>query len=407
MSTVTEIKNCRLCKAQNLNVIWNLAPSPYGDLFCKSSEEAKSLPKIDLTLLMCSECNFIQLGQNVDIDEIYKNYIYTSSTTSGLAQFYNRLCPDLISKFDLKNSDLIIDIGSNDGTALLPFLNRGFKVLGVEPASKPASKSVSSGIETINKYLDAQTVEQILTRFGKAKLVTANFVSANVPNPVLFFEQLKSLITENGIISIITGYHPDQFSLNMFEYINHDHLSYFSLDTALILADIVGLKLISAQKIELKGGSIQLLFSSKKNKLDIDETINQIHQREYLMRIQTIDYYENLKSRVSIQKSIAQNLLPNSNLIGIGGSISTTHLLHEFEIGDRFNFLLDDSKSKIKKFSPGFGLPVYSFAELKLDLNSKIVILAWQHTNIILKKIQNLGYTKNIFLLLPTFREVK
>ncbi len=399
--SVKTLFNCRLCKSKSLKVLWDLNPSPYGDLFCDEQNKAKTLAQIKLTLQMCDSCKFVQLGEEVNIDEIYRDYLYNSSITPGLPSFYNRLSSRLICSLNLNSSDLVIDIGSNDGTALVPFKEKGFKVVGVEPAIKPAEKANSNGITTINSYLSEDTVSEVLSKFGQAHLVMANYVSSNVPDPVEFFKLIKSLIHVDGVISIVTGYHPDQFSINMFEYINHDHLSYFSVSSALVLADLAGLKLISAEKIEHKGGSIHFIFKSSETLSESQESINQLAQREYWMRIDKLSFYDDFKNRVEVEKLKCRKLLPESGLVGIGASISTTHLLHQFEIGNRFDLLLDDDLNKINKFSPGFGIKVQALNSYHDDSRNFVTILAWQHSKILLRKYRELNQTAKILIPLP------
>jgi hypothetical protein len=398
---INTVTRCRLCQSSSLEVLWELSPAPYGDLFCEKKSDAKNLPKIDLTLQMCSACKFVQLGQVVDIDKIYKNYIYNSSNTQNLPSFYNRLSSSLISSLGLKLTDLIIDVGSNDGSALLPYLNKGFKVLGIEPSKIPSEKALSLGIPTIVSYLDDSSVSTCISQFGHAKLVMANYVSANVSNPVIFFKNLKDLITEDGTISIVTGYHPDQFSINMFEYINHDHLSYFSVSSAVNLANQVGLKLVSAERIEHKGGSIHLLFKHAENDSSVTESISQLLQRESWMQIENPAFYQLFKSRIEriIQKT--QHELPLLGLIGIGASISTTHLLHQFQIGERFDVLLDEDRHKIATYSPGYGIPVKSFDYFSKNTPGIPVILAWQHSNILIRKVFQDKLANSVYIPLP------
>ena len=401
MSIVNTVTKCRVCQSSSLEVLWELAPAPYGDLFCDKKSDAKNLPKIDLTLQMCGACKFVQLGQVVDIDKIYKNYIYNTSNTQNLPSFYNRLSSSLISSLGLKLTDLIIDVGSNDGSALLPYLNKGFKVLGIEPSKFPSEKALSLGIPTIVSYLDDSSVTTCISQFGQAKLVMANYVSANVPNPVIFFKNLKDLITEDGTISIVTGYHPDQFAINMFEYINHDHLSYFSVSSAVNLANQVGLKLVSAERIEHKGGSIHLLFKHVENDSLMNESISQLLQRESWMQIGNPAFYQLFKSRIQKASRVTEKDLPKSGLIGIGASISTTHLLHQFEIGERLRLLLDEDKNKIGTFSPGFGINVQPLHNLLENTSNTVVILSWQHTDILIKKILKIASGIEIYIPLP------
>lgn len=401
MSGEAILTSCRLCKSSVMNELWELEPSPYGDLFCKNKNDAKSLSKRPLTLQMCESCRFIQLGQEVDVDEIYKNYLYNSSNTYNLPNFYKRVSDFLINLLKLKISDLIVDVGSNDGSGLLPYLEKGFKVLGIEPSKLPTEKALSFGIATINSYLDKQSAIECISKYGQAKLVMANYVAANVPDPVNFFSHLKTLISPDGAISIITGYYPDQFSINMFEYINHDHLSYFSVQSAIQIADLVGLKLISAERIEHKGGSIHLIFRHEKSNSVITDSVSQLLQRESWMQIDDPGFYDSFKSRIHKLIDRTQTDLPPSGLVGIGASISTTHLLHQFQIGERFDVLLDDDTNKIGKYSPGYAIPVKSLSNIHDNLREIGVLLAWQHSSILTKKILQSNVVRKIYMPLP------
>ena len=53
-------------------------------------------------------------------------------------------------------ADLIVDIGSNDGTLLSSFKSRGMRVVGVEPTDA-AIIARNSKIETYNRYFDMQS----------------------------------------------------------------------------------------------------------------------------------------------------------------------------------------------------------------------------------------------------------
>ena len=121
------------------------------------------------------------------------------------------------------------------------------------------------------------------------------------------------------------------------------------------------------------------------------------------MRIKQKDFYTNFKNRVQLEKEKALNLLPESGLIGIGASISTTHLLHEFNLGERFILLLDDNKQKTDTYSPGFGIPVKPLNNFRLSNSNNFAILAWQHSNLIRDKIRDKGHLNQIYQILPQF----
>jgi hypothetical protein len=189
----------------------------------------------------------------------------------------------------------------------------------------------------------------------------------------------------------------------MFEYINHDHLSYFTVSSAVNLANQVGLKLVSAQRIEHKGGSIHLLFKHVENESLVTESVSQLLQRESWMQIKEPKFYILLKNRIQNAILEAKCKIPSSELIGIGASISTTHLLHQFEIGDRFQMLLDDDPNKISRYSPGYALQVEPINKLQQFDAKSLVLLSWQHSFKLTNEITRYGHSGTLFSILPFF----
>ncbi len=395
---------CRICGSRELELAWDLAPSPYGDLFRETRAEARNLSKVGLTLMLCAQCSLLQVTQKVDAYAIYQEYLYQSSVTSGLSGYYRRLSKQLAAQFGLMANDLVIDVGSNDGTVLKFFRDLNFRILGIEPSRTPAASALASGVPTINGFLDTGTVAHALNEHGQAKLVCANYVAANVPEPVAFFRALRSMLAPDGAISIITGYHPDQFTVNMFDYINHDHLSYFSVYSAVQLAAACDLKLTSATRVEHKGGSIHLTFHPIEASVNPDESVNKLLQRERWTNVNDLSTYSDLSKRIESAGSEVRNMLSavsGSEIAGIGASISTTHLLHQFEIGDRITYLFDDDPQKIGRFSPGYGIEVRPLDEIGTWSGSETVILAWQHSGVLVERVLEAGFVKQMVVPLP------
>jgi len=395
---------CRICGSSALELAWDLAQAPYGDLFCESREAAQKLPSLGLTLVLCQDCELLQVTQEVDVEVIYLEYLYQSSVTVGLGEYYQRLTKSLVLDLELGPSDLVVDVGSNDGTGLKPYRDAGMQVLGIEPSRRPAFVSMDAGIPTINSFLDENSVSLALSQHGVAKLVCANYVAANVPNPVAFFENMRAMLAPDGVISVVTGYHPDQFAVNMFDYINHDHLSYFSVTSAVRLAQASGLMLTGAERVEHKGGSIHLLFRAAESKVTPDESITKLIQREKWLGIDGLATYAALAARVDMASHDVHKLLgamPNSAVAGVGASISTTHLLHQFGIGLSVARLFDDDANKIGRFSPGFGIEVSPLKDLVGGERQQTLLLAWQHSTVLLNRMQSVGFTGSVIVPLP------
>ncbi len=395
---------CRICGSSSLELAWDLAQAPYGDLFCESKEAARELPSLGMTLMLCKDCELLQITQEVDVEEIYLEFLYQSSVTAGLADYYQRLAKSLILDLGLRSSDLVVDVGSNDGTGLKPYREAGMRVLGIEPSRLPASVSMDAGIPTINSFLDENSVNRTLAECGVAKLVCANYVAANIPDPVAFFGNMRAMLAPDGVISVVTGYHPDQFAVNMFDYIYHDHLSYFSVASAVRMAEASGLRLTGAERVEHKGGSIHLLFRSTESKVRPDESIAKLIQREKWLGAGLVGTYSALAVRIDVALQEVHQLLgvaPVSAVAGVGASISTTHLLHQFRIGGNVTRLFDDNANKIGRFSPGFGIEVSPLKDLGRGEWPLALLLAWQHSEVLLNRMQNVGFTGSVIVPLP------
>ena len=403
---MSTLRVCRLCNSDETEIAWSLCPAPYGDLFQKDQLSAIGLKSHSLTLMLCRNCHLLQLAEEVDTKQIYH---YQSSVTAGLKSYYQRLAQEMVNLAELNPSSLVVEVGSNDGTGLRPFQECGMRVLGIEPSHDPAKVAVGAGIPTLNEFLNDESVKKVISEVGFAQLVCANYVAANVPSPVNFFRNIRLMLTSDGWVSIVTGYHPDQFAIGMFEYINHDHLSYFTVNSALNLAKESGLILVSAQRVEHKGGSIHLVFRTRESNAHPDESVQQLLQRETWLRVTELDAYISFADEVKLKgNEIRHELakLNSQNLAGIGASISTTHLMYQFGLNDFVSALFDDDINKIGRYSPGLGLPVLGNNELSAENFETVVILAWQHSRVLLQRLIEINYCGVAMKIMPRFDQI-
>lgn len=406
MLSVRNLSDCRSCAGERIDYVGEMRSSPLGDAFQRSQKKAKNLQTLSLPLGVCRVCALLQLKIEVEPGDIYGDYLYTTQTTPALSQFYAQLASGLIRDLGLEESELVVDIGSNDGSGLAPFHAAGMSVTGVEPAPRPALIARKRGIPTIQDFLTTETRDRILSELGPAKLITANFMMANVSAPSEMLTMMASMLSSDGVISIITGYHPDQFSVNMFEYVNHDHLSYFTVTSFDSMAEACGLTITRATRLEHKGGSIHfILVPSGSTHCPLDSSVTQLKQREKWLDVNDPIFFQSFLQRVTSAKSQFWDLVQSigtPTLSGIGASISTTHLLYEFEMGELIDELFDDDPTKVGLFSPGFGIEVRSLSEICARKAESVLLLAWQHSEALIGRLQTEGFAGRIILPLPS-----
>ena len=109
---------------------------------------------------------------------MFSNYLYTSSTSKVFRDHFVKASKKYIRDFKLnKKKSYIIDIGSNDGVALKPFLDQGFKnILGIEPAKNLAKLANKNKIKTFNGFLLKKNLRKIKKN---ADLILASNVFAH------------------------------------------------------------------------------------------------------------------------------------------------------------------------------------------------------------------------------------
>ena len=93
-------------------------------------------------------------------------------------------------------ADLVVDIGSNDGTWLAQYQPLGLRVLGIDPAANVVKLALKRGVPTWARFFNRQTAEEILSKEGKATLVTAAGVFFHL-------EELHSVI--EGVKALLAG----------------------------------------------------------------------------------------------------------------------------------------------------------------------------------------------------------
>ena len=152
---------CRSCENTKLKRVVSLGYQPLANnLLNKQNEKCELYP---LEVNYCEKCHNCQLSVSVDPKKMFSNYLYTSSTSKIFQEHFVKASEKYIKDFKLnKKRSYIIDIGSNDGIALKPFIDKGFKkILGVEPAKNLAKLANKKKIKTFNGFLDKKNLKKI------------------------------------------------------------------------------------------------------------------------------------------------------------------------------------------------------------------------------------------------------
>ncbi|EMF88669.1 methionine biosynthesis protein MetW-like protein [Leptospira santarosai str. ST188] len=394
-------KDCRLCKSTDLIKVLPLTPTALCDAYLKKKKEQEIYP---LDLFQCKNCGFVQIECVVDPEIIYRDYIYVTTSSSGLSSHFENYAKDVFEKLDLKPDNLVLDIGSNDGTLLGYFKKKNVKVLGVEPSIKTAEEATSRGIETLPEFFDPDLAKKIKEKFGSADLITINNLYANIDDLHSFTEGLEFLLSPNGVVVIESSYLGDMVDNMVFDFIYHEHLSYFSILPLIKFFDSFDMRLIHLQHVGTKGGSFRYYWARKDSLHVVSSDVEKFVRIEKEKNITEL-YFKNYESKIiEVKTTLIKELekFKEKKIVGYGASATSTTLIYHFGLEKFLDYLVDDNPGKIDTYSPGLHIPVKNPSVLDLENNAVLVVLAWRYFDLIKSKLKNQKLT--LICPLPEFR---
>lgn len=404
--------DCRGCGSHDLELVFSLKPSPIGDAYITPDRANVSQPSYPIDLYMCRQCGLAQLVDIIDPEILYGEYIYVTASSMGLAEHFRGYAASVIDRCKLSPGSLVIDIGSNDGTLLRGFKERGMSVLGVEPAVHIAAQATAGGIKTIDKFFTPTLAKQMVAEHGHAELVTANNVFANIDDLMSWVNAVNELLADDGVFVFESYYLADLVQNMVFDFIYHEHLSAFSVKPIQALFERVGLELVAVERVPTKGGSLRYFVQRPQGPLAKDGSVAQMRAREDSMGLYSKETYSAFADKINglkekTKKFLAQAKSEGKSIAGFGASITGTTLIYHFEIGEHLDYLVDDNIAKQGRLSPGLHLPVFPSSALYERKPDYVVILAWRFAEPFINK--NRAYLENgghFIIPVPEFRVV-
>ena len=378
------LKKCRICNNRFQSFL-SLGKQPCADTFLKSQKQALSLKKFPLIVGFC-KCAHLSAIYPISGYLRYEkhDYSYTSDNSIVSRSHFRKIAKIICKNLKLNKKSFLVEAGSNDGTFLNEVANLSkAKVLGVDPSSNISKIARKKKIQTLTSYFDYKCSGIIKKKFGNADVIYGANVFNHVDDINNFLKGASRLIKNNGRLILEV---PDLNSLIEkvgFDTIYHEHRHYFSENSLSKILNKQGFSVLKIQKINYMSGSLRV-FASK----------NKINNKIKFRKISLLQF--NLfkkKVFITIQK-IREFIKKNKPVLGIGAATKGNTLLNCCNFNDEdIKYILDRSKHKINKFTPGSGIKIKK--ETKSIANYSALILPWNITKYLLKKkyLKKIKYT--------------
>tara|TARA_B100000029_G_scaffold515387_1_gene622092 strand:- start:1170 stop:2375 length:1206 start_codon:yes stop_codon:yes gene_type:complete len=389
-------KKCLSCKSIKLKEIINLGYHSFADRFIKKKNFKQKDPIYPLIIDYCTKCNFIQSRVITNPKDRYSSidYSYTSSNSDYSKNHWKNYAELLDKKFDLSGKK-ILEIGSNDGFLCELIENKGAKAIGVDASKLMTKLSKKKSIKSINSIFNFKESKKIKKKFGLFDLIIANNVFNHSDNPSDFLKGVFNLLKDKGLyIFEQPDFAVGAVSLK-FDQIYHEHISYFTSKNINSILNYNNFKLINISRNNYHGGSLRSFAAKKKSSL-WKKKFNLKKFKNY-PKIYNLKFYKNMMKKIDYKKTSLLKKLYNLSkngytICGVGAAAKSNTFLTYYSLNSNIvKFITDASKFKKNKFTPHTRIPIMDDLEIKKYKKIACIILSWNISNLVIKKIKKLN----------------
>ena len=344
-------KRCRLCGSESLTQVLSLVPTPPANAFVPAELKDHPQQVFPLDVYFCDTCAHVQLLDVVNPKLLFENYVYVSGTSLAFVKHFEDYARGIVEEFSLAADSLIVDIGSNDGTLLGFFKERGMRVLGIDPARDIAAAASARGIETLAEFFVADLAGRLRDVWGAASVITANNVFAHADDLSEILAGVRQLLAPDGIFVFEVSYLVDVYEKTLFDTIYHEHLAYHSVKPLQRFFAVNGMQLIRAERVESHGGSLRGTARLAGGLHDMGTSVADLIGLEDSLGLDRVETLQAFGAQIDAIKDELSSLLGKEKAAGkriaaFGAPAKATTLMHHFCIGpDVIDLLLTTAPS--------------------------------------------------------------
>ena len=403
--TSSVVDSCQICSSRKLESIMFLGYMPPVNQMHTIGDHPHEQPGYPAEILYCTNCHLVQLGLIVDPKILFpSSYPYTSSTTKILRDNFAELYKECTKIIKLKEEDLVIDIGSNDGNLLGNFKNN-HKVLGITP-EEIGKIAIAKGIPTIIDYFRKEVVDKVKKEHGMAKIITATNVFAHIENINEITELILEILEKDGVFISESHYLLPLIQTLQYDTIYHEHLRYYSLHSLKFLLEKHGLEVIRAKEIPTHGGSIRV-YAARKGMYKVKDTVKKQLDKEKNVILNKENLLE-FKEKVVLSKLQLHSLLlgikkQGKTIYAIGAPSRASTLINYVGLDDGIIDCVLEVKGshKTSKYMPGTLIPVLEASKLFDDQPDYALLLSWHIADELMPKLKAKGFRGECIVPLP------
>ena len=398
-----KIYNCRACKKKKLTKLFSLGNLSFTGKFPSINQKIKKAP---IDLVLCKNCELVQLGHNFDLKYLYgPDYGYRTGINKTMLNHVKKVVTNISKKAKLKKNNQVLDIASNDGS-LLNFYNKNIITFGIDPILDKYKTEYRKINFKVSNFFSAK---EILSKTKKKfKIITALSVFYDSIDPNKFIKDVRSLLDKEGIFLLEFADLASIIKKKMFDTICHEHLEYYSSNVIQNLCKKNGLKIFDIKSNDINGASKQYYICHSDSKYQVKNSIiNKIFNEERKLKLFDKKTFKKFIKEINEAKKELVKLLKKfkkqkKKTHCYGASTKGNVLLQYYKIDNKLiDAVAERNENKYNLYTPGTKIKIISETLSRFNKPDYYLVLPWHFKKEILKRehlIRSKG-TKFIFPL--------
>jgi C-methyltransferase C-terminal domain/Putative zinc binding domain/Methyltransferase domain len=405
------VDRCQVCGSTDLDSVLFLGYLPPVNQMRPVGQRPHEQPAYPAELLHCLNCQLVQLGLIVDPAILFPpDYPYTSGTTRILRENFAELRRESTGILALSGSELIVDVGSNDGTLLESFRTAGHPVCGIEPTLM-ANVANERGIRTIMAFFGPAAAARVVQECGRAHVVSATNVFAHIEGVHDILDGILTMMRDDGVFITESHYLMALIETLQYDTIYHEHLRHYSLESLGYLLGMHGLEVVHAKRIPTHGGSIRV-YAARPGARTVLPTVQQVLEDERAagsLSSRLKDFSRRVtRSKVQLHALLRDLLANGARIYGVGAPSRASTLINYVALDREILDCVVEVKGsyKVGKYMPGTQIPVVDEARLFEERPEFALLLSWHIADELMPKLSERGFNGSYVVPLPEPRVV-
>ena len=377
---------CRVCGSAQLSPLLSLGEQYVNNFVAK--DEVYTGIKAPLELVFCENCTLVQLKHTAPQELLYSRfYWYKSGVTDTMKKALRDITQKAEQFFNLKQGDVVLDIGSNDGTLLRTYTTPGIITVGVEPADNLVEEGKAGLTHLIHDFWTLDNYWNVVGK--KAKVITAIGMFYDMEDPNQFVADAAKALADDGVFIAQLMCLKNMLDSNDVGNVCHEHLEYYSFKSLEYLFNRNGLEIIDVEINEVNGGSYRVyarkIGSRTKSAHGAAERVQQVRDSEkgFESKKVYLDFFNRLEeNKKKCVDFIKQEAARGKRVWVYGASTKGNVILQYYGLGpELIEGASERSQFKWGKYTVGSMIPIYSEEEARQRKPDYFLVLPYAFFN--------------------------